>query len=350
MAEAAEQLPEEATAGSTPTAPVYAPSILMDRYLIDPNTRLNELDTPSASAFAVVDQAEASRQLFALICTPGLPPRIEAMRALRGSGMPSLLPLVEWGIVNWEPLGQSCMAVLYQRPLGGRLASSAFGSNPRINEHDVVRQVIEPAVHCLMRLSGRGITHRAIRPNNLFFMDVEMREVVLGDCVTCPPAFDQPAVLETIERGMAAAAGRGTGSVSNDLYALGVSLVFLLLGRNPSHERGPDQLLQAKVERGSYNAICGNERLPLALIEPLRGLLGDDPETRWTLDDIQMWLAGGRRSPTQHRASPKAENGLLFAGREYFSPRMLAHVLSQNATDAAPIIRDGRLEAGCAAN
>ncbi len=344
MAEAAEQLRDETTAEAAPPSPVYGHSLLLGRYQINPNAPLGELDTPSAKAYAVRDQSEANRQLFALICTPGLPPRLEMMTFLRGNELPGLLPLVEWGVVDWAPLSQRCMAIIYERPLGGRLAADAFGGSPRINEHDVVRQVIEPAIQALSRLSSRGFSHRAIRPDNMYFMDVEMHEVVLGDCVTSPSAFDQPVVFETIERAMASPGGRGEGTASLDLYALGISLVFLLLGRNPTHNHGPDQLIQAKIERGTYNAVCGNERLPLLLIEPLRGLLADNAETRWTFEDTQMWLAGARRSPAQRKASPKADNGLLFGGRDYFSPRMLAHVFSQNTTDAAPVIRDGRLE------
>lgn len=344
MAEAAEQLREEATTEAAPPAPVYGHSLLLGRYQINPNAPLSELDTPSAKAYAVRDQSEAARQLFALICTPGLPPRLELMTFLRGNEIPGLLPLVEWGVVDWAPLSQRCLAVIYERPLGGRLAADAFGGSSRIDSHDVVRQVIEPAVQALSRLASRGFSHRAVRPDNMYFMDAEMREVVLGDCVTGPAAFDQPVVFETIERAMASPAGRGEGTAALDLYALGISLVFLLLGRNPTHNQGPDQLIQAKVERGTYNAVCGNERLPLLLIEPLRGLLGDNPESRWTFEDTQMWLAGARRSPSQHKASPKADNGLLFNGRDYFSPRTLAHVFSQNITDAAPVIRDGRLE------
>lgn len=345
MAEAAGQLQDETAAAPEPPPPVHGYALLQDRYQIDPNTPLADMDTPSAKAYAALDRRDTGRQIFALICTPGLPPRGNLLAVLRGNGIPGMLPMVDAGTIEWPPLGQRCMAVLYERPLGGKLAANAFGSNALVNEHDVVRRVIDPAVRTLLRLSARGFTHRAVRPNNMYFMDSDMREVVLGDCVTSPAAFDQPAIFETIERAMASPAGRGEGSYSNDLYSLGVSLVFLMLGRNPVQDRGPDQLLQAKVDRGSYGAICGNERLPLALIEPLRGLLGDDPDSRWTFEDIQMWLAGARRSSAQRRASPKADNGMVFNGREYFSTRTLAHVFSQSPADAAPVIRDGRLEA-----
>lgn len=351
MAESAEELQDiEVPEEETPEAPSsagsgLAPVVLHDRFQIDPATPIAELDSPSAKAYAAEDRREPDRRVFALICTPGLPPRLNMLEALRGNAVPGMLPLQDWGGVDWPPLGQRCLAVIFERPLGGRLAATPFGAETRVTEQDIARRVIEPAVRTLVRLSARGLTHRAIRPNNMYFMDTERREIVLGDCVTSPPGFDQPMIFETVERAMTTPGGRGQGQFTEDLYALGVSLAFLLMGRNPAHDHSPERILHTKVERGSYTAVLGSERLPLTMIEPGRGLLNDDPHDRWSFEEIQNWLAGARRSPAPRRATPRAENSMVFGGREHVSPRTLAHALAQNPGDAAPIIRDGRLEA-----
>ena len=51
-----------------------------------------------------------------------------------------------------------------------------------------------------------GLTHRAIRPDNLFFLDEAREILVMGDCVTAPAGFHQPPLLEPIERTMASPA------------------------------------------------------------------------------------------------------------------------------------------------
>ena len=125
------------------------------------------------------------------------------------------------------------MAVIYGRPLGGRLVSVIASGEIQVNEYDIQSRIIEPLIQAVSALDARNIRHRSIRPKNLFFMDEEKEELVLGDFMTAPEGFDQPIVFETIERGMASPGGRGEGGIGEDLYALGVTLVFLIQGANP---------------------------------------------------------------------------------------------------------------------
>ena len=87
---------------SAPSRPV----LLHDRYLINPGTPLSDLDSPSAKAYLAEDRHDLGRKLFALICTPGLPPRTNVMAVLKGNAIPGLLSLVEWDTIDWPPLGE----------------------------------------------------------------------------------------------------------------------------------------------------------------------------------------------------------------------------------------------------
>ena len=76
--------------------------LLRDRYLIDSDSPLPQLDSPSAKAFSVEDRRDPARKLFALICTPGLPPRAGVMALLRGCNIRGVLPLVEYSVAwSW---------------------------------------------------------------------------------------------------------------------------------------------------------------------------------------------------------------------------------------------------------
>ena len=112
------------------------PAIVGDRYRIEPGSPLIGLDTPSAKAYEVEDLRDSARKLFALICTPGLPPRANAMAILRGSSAEGLLPLVEWSAVHWPPLKRHCMAVVYERPLGGKFAESFTSIDAKMSERN----------------------------------------------------------------------------------------------------------------------------------------------------------------------------------------------------------------------
>lgn len=340
MAEAA-----EANEGVQESVAVAGPpGVLRERYTIRSNQPIPELSTPNAEAFVAEDKRDANRQLYALICRPELPPRVNVMRALKGLQAPGLVQLVEWGAMNWPPLGRQCMTVVYERPIGKRMMTSLRQEFRRIDEYDIGRKVIEPLMAAIKELTNRGITHRAIRATNLFYMDDAGERLALGDCVSTPPAFDQPLVFESVEAGMANPVARGSGTYSDDLYALGVTIIFVYLGRNPVAHMDEDTLLKMKIQQGSYATLVGDERLPLALVELLRGLLCDDPDQRWNIEALDLWLSGRRLSPLQQRVEKRAARGFPFNGKEYFNCRELSQAMAKNWELAIPPILEGKLE------
>ena len=320
------------------------PVILQDRYRFEPGTPLITLDTPSAKAYEVEDLRDATRKLFALICTPALPPRANAMAILSGSSAEGMLPLVEWSDVYWPPLKKRCMAVVYERPLGGKFAESFTSAGAKMSEEVMSGQVLKPLLNALDRLETRSIAHRAIRPNNLLYMDAEKKNLVLGDCVTTPPGFDQPAVFETIERGMATPGGRGEGGVAEDVYALGVTIAHMLVGHNPIGDLTDDHLIDAKLLHGSFGVLCGKERISAGFSELLRGMLNDDPSDRWGLEELHKWVSGQSVSPSKKKPQRKTRASVTFDAREYSNVRTLARAFCRSPDEATKVIKDGQLE------
>lgn len=317
---------------------------MRDRYSLFPSSPLPDLDSPTAQAFVAEDRRDQSNRLFALICDPKLPARINVMRSLKGAKVNGLLPLVEWGTVYWPKAGQVCMAVLFEEPLGGRVVLGPHARKDAIQEHDIVRQIIEPFAAGLRDLSGQGLAHRSIRPSNLFYMDAAKRQVVFGECVTSPAGYDQPVMCEPIPEGMAQRDGRGAGTVETDLYAMGIATLVLLTGRNPVAEMNDEEVLHTKITLGSYATFVTDQRLPLPLIEVLRGLLSDDPSQRWTLDSLDMWLAGRRLSPIQAKPTTKAMRGFSLKGTDYTNTCELAQAIANLWEAALSSIQDGQLE------
>lgn len=318
-------------------------TVLRRRYEIDPTFALPQFDSPTAQAFAARDQNSPGRKLFALICDPTLPPRSDAMAHFKGAEMRGMLPLVDWGVIDWPPAEQRRTVVVYEQPTGGRMLD-ALGAGGRIQSHDISRLIIEPLVGLMRNLSSQSFPARAIRPDNLFYLDEERTQLVLGDCVTAPPGYDQPIVFETVERGMAGRIARGLGDLTDDYYALGVSIVVLLLGRDPTAGKSDAEVIFAKIQDGSYATLVGNERIPLTLLEPLRGLLSDDAVQRWTIQQLELWLDGRRLTPMQKKAARKSDRVLQFGGFEHLNVRTLAYVMGAKPAEGIKLIKDGTLE------
>ncbi len=320
------------------------PVRLRDRFNVYPDSPLPDLATPSAEAFLAEDRRDLARPLFALVCRPERPVRVQTMRSLRGLQAVGLLQLVEWATAHWPPVGANAIVVVYERPLGGRVMPTLSAEIRRVDEYEIGKRIIAPLATALKELAGRGIAHRAIRPTNMFWNDREQGSIVLGDCVTASPAHDQPVLVEPVESGMSWPSGRGSGSLGDDMYALGASLVALTLGRAPLAGQDDEAVLTAKAVQGSYLALVGEQKLPLSLIEVLRGLLCDDPEQRWDVEKLDLWINGRRLSPLQTRVERRAQRGFAFAGQEYRSAPELAMAFARNWREAAAPLTEGRVE------
>lgn len=322
---AEEAMPSDIPEGEALTA---VSAVMNDRYVIDGARPLPTLDTASAKAYAVVDRENQGDQLFGLVCSPGIPVRTEMLQRLKDQSIRGLMQVIEWDAIDWPPAGGKTMCIVYERPLGGRVIDSVAQGKARIGEYDVVNRLIEPLTSAISSLEAMAQPHRSIRPGNLHFLDQARTIIVLGDCCSGPPGYSQPAIFETIERCTASQSGRGIGASANDIYALGVTIIITLLGYNPGRDKSLGEMLAIKLERGSYAAICGNARIPIALVEPLRGMLNDDEPNRWTTEEVRSWLDGRKRTPQQRKGQPKADTPYIFARRPYTSPRALAYAFS----------------------
>jgi hypothetical protein len=350
---AAAPAPQAAPTPAASTAPTPPPSppkpsgtfiIVRDRYTIYCDRPIPYLDMPNATAYEVTDRKQEGRPLYALVVKPEMPPRISAMRVLKGLEIAHLLHLVDWGVAEWPPAERKCVIVIYHRPMGGRVMDTLVANFRRTPDHLFAKNIIKPLTEALNELALKGITHRAIRPDNIYYMDEARTNIVLGDCLTSTPAHDQPVSVETIESGLAMPSGRGAGNFHDDLYAFGATLLMLSLGRDTLQGVPDEEILRRKITHGSYATLVGDERPPVTVLECLRGLLADDPEQRWKTENIELWLAGKRLTPIQAKAENQARRAVRVGDQEFTSIRPLSYALYTNWEKATALISDGSLE------
>lgn len=318
---------------------------LKGRYDIYTSQPLPDYDSSPARAFHVRHKRDSTRKLMAYLCDPKLPPRLDTISALHRVDHRNFVRVLDWDVLEWPGTGQRFPIIVCECPMGKRVLVNPAEKHEALLEEQVTRMLVEPAVAILRELHTIGVYHGRIRPDNLFYDSDERADILIGECYTTPFGMQQLPSCSTIEAIQCTPGGRGHGSASDDLYALGATMLALLTGRDPgSTFKTEEELLHAKLTYGSYSALVQGTRVSLSMMEPLRGLLNDDPRERWSVDDLGMWLGGRRLSPKQQAMPPKASRALKFAGRDLFMAREVAHTFGQHWDQILPLVQEGTLD------
>jgi len=132
---------------------------------------------------------------------------------------------------------------------------------------------------------------------------------------------------------------RGEGTQADDIYALGVTILSLLLGKPPMETEEPGVIIQEKIAKSSFAALMPKTRFQFNITELLRGMLHDDPQLRWNLRDIDAWLNGRQSAPKQLAQVKRAAVALQIGTEKAENARSASYLLGNDWPSAAPIIR-----------
>lgn len=311
---------------------------------IDSSKRVPKFDNGSAQAFEAIDNRDRSKKFTALVSNKEELPRWPSVSAYEGIANTSLMRLVGSGVVRWPKTRQQHYVFLYQGGLGDALVKPGQFSSITWRHPDIVNFFIVPLINIIKEMSEKGFVHGAIRGDNIFYAGGDKNKpVILGDCLSSHTHSAQPAVYLPIDKALADPMGRGKGSISDDIYAFGVSLA-MFLRRNDELEGLSDRdIVRKKIEFGSYTAIVGAERFQATFVELLRGVLHDDPLVRWGVDEILSWADGSRMNPPALSRRKKANRPLTFKGQKYLYPDTLAMDIQASPQEAMDLIQSEEL-------
>ena len=316
---------------------------LNKRYEIMPGAPIERLNSPTASAFMAGDRVLDYDDLFALVCDTDVLARRDVLPKIRDLMGGATLRLMDWGIVEWPNDEQRHLVIIYEQPVGDALMADLGGEIAPMDELELTRVVLPSIASALGQLSANQVTHRAIRPDNIFYTDETRQGVILGENTSAPAGYNQPVMFETIDFGMAMPEGRGPGTTADDIYALGVTMLMLLLGHNPVADIEDHELIAAKIKQGSYRTLLGGKQVAPTMREPFRGMQSDDPAKRWNLEDLEMWLNGRRLSPVQAAVTERAQHPFQFEDKKYYCCRSLAYGLARDWRSASLMVKQGNI-------
>lgn len=310
--------------------------VIAGRYRVDFSAPIAGLDSPNAQAFATSDSESPTEQLFTLICRADLAQRHHIVAKQLDFPFENVLQPHHSGYVDIA--GDIRPYVVLERPMGGRVLDSLGGAKG-IAEPIVTDRILPRVITALAEFQHRGVSHRRVRPENLFFLDAERQYVMLGECFSEPPGFSQPGYFETVERSMASPAGRGEGTIMTDLYALGVTVALLLRGKNPVAGKSVDEVWESKLSLGSFVTLVGDMRISGPTDKLLRGLLNDDPKVRWSLEDTEGWVWGNARRLNHMPIAVRASRPLKIGKKEVMFDRLAAQELGGMGDAAREFIK-----------
>ena len=309
-------------------------TLINGQYLVDVTRQLPDAGG-GVTAFAAISLRASSPPLMALRVDRHAPARPRPLYNLTAA-VDGLLTPVAYGI--GPPIdGQPAWYVICRAPAGPPVSQ---GLRPW-PETALIDFVMRPIAAVLEQLQTRGITYRGIRPNNVFQAQPN-RPVTLGAAWSAPPAMHQPALCETAYTAMCHPAARGDGRTADDVYALGVLLVTLSIGRLPLDGADDRTIMYRKLELGDFAALTGGERLPPILHDLTRSMLAEDPDHRPTAAQLRD-PSGARGRRVTSRPASRAQRPFKIGAMTVWNNRTLALAMALDPAEALTAIQGGTL-------
>lgn len=282
--------------------------------------------------------------LVAFLCDRVYTPRFSKMSQYAVLSSKNLMLLRSRGAVYHPQEKREFYAVVYKDDVGAPLVEDDMSCALGLKADMVQKQILVPLVDALKDLRNKDIAHGSIRPSNIFRgSPKEITNIVLGECLATPCGLTQKAIYEPVERALAQPSGKGEASLQDDLYALGITISMLLRTTNSLKGFTPEDILEKKIETGTFATIIGQERITGPLLDFLRGVLADDPLQRWDIDDILAWLDGSRLTPKQGGVKRKASRQVTFNNKKFTYPESLAVEVAKHPNLLSDFIESGDL-------
>lgn len=322
-------------------------AILNEDFRIRMGEPLSYLDKGKIKAYRAIGGSRHSANLFALVCDKSMTPRFLLKNKYTNINNPNFCKLVQSGKAYLPSTKEEKFCFVYEDTIGypyikqSDVNDVALGWKPEI----VLSNIIIPMITLLKDLRNKELTHGEIWPGNMFDGGSKAgQKIYLGECLSAPASSQLPSLYEPIERALADPMGRGPGDLLDDLYSFGASLAVMLRNEDPMKGISAERIIEYKIEKGSYAALLGKERLSGGILELLRGLLYDDSTQRWTIEDLESWLDGRRLSPKQAPKRVKASRPIMFRGKKYTRPEVLAKDLHLEPDEAARLIDSNEMD------
>jgi serine/threonine-protein kinase len=243
----------------------------------------------ASGAFGSVYRARRGRQRFAIKLVPRGPRGDREVDALRRVPHPNVVGFHGYGL--WPHEAPRFLVLALELVEGRTLDVWVHEEKPSALE--LVRQVLLPLVHTLGEVHATGVVHRDVKESNVLIRDADGQPVLVDfgaagyegaprlTAVLPPgtPEYRSPEALRFARE------DEGEGSYpsgpGDDLWALGVTLYFLLTRELPFGDRQRPDLNHAILQETPTPPHVLNPRVPPVLSALCLYMLEKSPEARY---------------------------------------------------------------------
>lgn len=314
--------------------------LLKERFEIRFDQPLPKFDTNGAIAYEVKDNINPQRNIFALVCGTDTSPRLSYLPYMKSIDAPNILKLVEYGIVTNKE-GVETIALIYNKPTGPR--ADSFEDAPEKISSETFKSLALSLLSACDVLKTFGLTHRAIRPDNLFYKDPSRKELVLGDCLACFPGLYQPEIYETVENMLCHPQSKGDGIFEHDLYSSGATLLSLVLNHPLSSDLSTKEMIRQKLKNSSLIFLSNNEKINSQASVVLRSLLDDIPENRCDYTKLYNYYDGKMTAFSAGDVYERSTRALSVNSEKCYTRKSAAIHMLTNPDFGIEVIQSGKL-------
>ena len=280
------------------------------------------------------------KNLYALIFTTNLSVNIDLILYLQNNLVPNIISPITTEITYITPNNKYQITSIMREPAGISLHEYIKKNHP-LSINFIVEQIITPLNRFINNFTLADFAHGNINHNNIYI--TPDGELLIKECISTPNGYLQLYSYETMERSECNPLAKGESDLKVDYFALGVVIIYSILGYLPSHSLSEEELIRERSLYGSYNAIFASKDNVNAIFKNLlKGLLNDKKTERFGNIEVMDWIEG--KSFTIAASSEvDAARAIIFNNKRFVTGRSISYELHHNWDIGKKFIKEDEL-------
>jgi hypothetical protein len=305
----------------------YQDDVVDGVYKIHIDRPVNELNNQFCRYYFVTN-LETEQEYFGIVFERNFNVSIEKLAMLKKAHLSYLNQIITYSLVRLSSsrkyqIVAICAAYNPEHTLQKHIENHGIMSNI-----DVEMKLVPALIKIMEFCDVHKINCGNINPQNILVM--HDGHIMLREFINVPPNFYQPIAYLAPELGDTMPNAREVHGHLVDIYAVGMTICYALIGLTPSFSTHDNRFINAvRIEEGTYNVIVRSSKIPVQFRPLLAWTLQDNKMFRWNVQKLSEWLSS-KNTKNQHKmpvGSNLSGHTTLFEGHNYSNPGAIASAM-----------------------